>query len=165
MVIGPFCAKLGAVSAVLLSPSLAFGEVPTEAIEKFLDGAQTVITELELDAPNAETIVTIITAILNHAKPVALAYSSQHQQCAEQLERMIELYPEIDAWRAQQIRRDIERGAALPQAEGCYPARDIVAHPAIVRAVSRSGIPPAQKPRLIRKMNEASFSLCEPRKP
>jgi hypothetical protein len=146
---------LGAVSAVLLSPSFAFGEVPREAIEKFLDGAQTVITELELEAPNADTVVTIITAILNHAKPVVSAYSEQHLQCTDQLRRMVELYPEIETWSSQQIRRDIEGGAALPQAQGCYPARDIVAHPAIVRAVSRNGIPPAQKPRLIREMNEA----------
>lgn len=162
MATGPFCAKIGLISGLTFSPSFAMAsDVPTAEIEHFLEGARAVVTELGLEAPNAESIVSTITGILADAKPVATAYGQKHAQCAEQLARLIELFPDIDTWSAQQIRRDIEAGAALPQAEGCYPARDIVAHPSIVRALARLGIQPSQRARLTREMNEAIEHMAE----
>lgn len=155
MAIGPFCAKFGLVFPLVLSSSLALATPPTEAIQHFLQDAHGVVAELQLDNPNAESIVTVITEMLEDAKLVVAAFGEKHTQCAAQLARIIELYPEIDVWPAQQIRRDIEGGRALPAAEGCYPARDVVAHPAIVRAFARIGISSSQRVRLVNEMNEA----------
>jgi hypothetical protein len=147
--------KLGLLAGLTVTSSLARAEVPSAAIESYLRGAQSVVAELRQEQPNAEMIATAITAILEDAKAISSAYAAKHTQCAEQIAEMINLYPAIDSWQAQQIRRDIEAATALPSAEGCYPARDIVAHPAIVRAIARQGIQAAQRSRLAHEMAEA----------
>lgn len=155
MALASFCAKFGAVSGIALSSSWACAAAPTESITRYLAAAHAIVADLGHDAPNAQSIAASITDMLNDAKPVVTAYADRHTQCTAQLQRVLALYPEIDSWTGPQIRRDIEGGAALPPAEGCYPARDIIAHPAIVRAFARLGIQPEQRARLIREMNEA----------
>lgn len=126
-----------------------------EAAENYLNGARAVVTELNQEQPRGEWIASKITEILDYAKPVTQAFANMHSQCKEQLDQLLLLYPTIESWSALEIRRNIEAGLALPAAEGCYPARDIIAHPAIVRSIAINGIQESQKTRLIREMDEA----------
>jgi len=149
------------MSILAAQAALAKSPEPRDSIEEFLRDGRAVVAELEKPTPNLDGIVVTISAMLESAKPVVVAYGEKHSQCAEQLAKMLELYPQIDTWTAQEIRRGIEAANALPAAEGCYPARDIVAHPAIVRALIRAGLQPEQTPRLIREMNEALEHMQE----
>ena len=143
-----------------LFATAALAEPPTAAVEAYMAGSQVIVAELNKSEPNVGTITTTITAMLEHAKPVVFAFGEKHTQCAEQLARMIELYPQIEIWSAAEIRRNIEAGSQLPRAEGCYAARDVVAHPAIVRAITRAGVL-GQQARLLREMNEAIEHMQE----
>ena len=74
---------------------------------------------------------------------------------------MIELYPQIDTWTATEIRRNIETGASLPSARGCYAGRDVIAHPAITRAIARGGVTADNQARLRAEMAEAIEHMTE----
>lgn len=128
---------------------------PQEAIEKYLEKGRLVLNQLALGNPDSAIIDDEITAMLELTKPVLQAYGEVRPQCQEQLAVVSELLPEINTWEPLEIRRRIEAAQGLPQAQGCYPARDVVAHPAIVRAMVRRGIEPAQQVRLVREMDEA----------
>lgn len=121
----------------------------------FLAAADTVVAEIAAATPDVAFIDVTITSMLASAQPVISAFGVKYTQCAEQLAKVIALYPDINVWTPQEIRTKIEAGQALPPAQGCYPARDIVAHPAITRALVRPGFDPALRPRLGREMNEA----------
>lgn len=149
-----FSKVVGCTAFVALNSSIGFADAP-QTIESYLQRAHLVVDELTLEQPNASAIVSNIDAMLEDAKPVVIAFGVKHGQCANQMDRVIELYPEIANWTAQEIRRNIEGAGMLPPAEGCYAARDIVAHPAIVRALSRSGIQSNQRQRLTNEMKEA----------
>jgi hypothetical protein len=126
-----------------------------ETMERYLGKARGVLNQLALGNPNRDIINEEITAMIDLAKPVLRAYAGVRPQCQQQLERVIELLPEVETWSPQEIRKQIEAAQGLPQAEGCYPARDIIAHPAIVRAIVRQGIDPSRQGRLAREMDEA----------
>lgn len=153
--------RLKLALAFMLPSTLSIAADSQIEFERYLKNGQTVLSELKLENPNTDFIDSLITAMLEDAKPVLRAYGEKHAQCAEQLAKLIELFPEINTWSAQKIRSDIEAAAALPQAEGCYPARDIIAHPAIARAMARQGIPTGKGIRLIREMNEAIEHMQE----
>ena len=155
MHIGAYIVRFLGLSLSLTVSATAFGGVPEEEIAAYLQSARAIVASLEANRPDSVEIAVSITAMLENAKPVLVAFSEKHTQCATQLSRVVELYDQIDSWTAQEIRRNIEGGGVLPPAEGCYPARDVVAHPAIVRALARLGIQPAQHSRLIREMSEA----------
>lgn len=133
----------------------AFAGDARDAADAFLTRADQVLAELQKADPSEQFVTSTIDAMLDDAAPVVTSYGELHTQCAAQLAKVIELYPQINLWTAQEIRRNIEGAQALPQADGCYPARDIVAHPAIVRVLSRTEITAASAPRLVREMNEA----------
>ena len=128
---------------------------PQEAIEHYLEKGRTVLNQLALGSPDTVLIQDEITLMLELTKPVLTAYGQVRPQCQEQLAMISDLLPEINSWEPLEIRRRIEAAQGLPQAQGCYPARDVVAHPAIVRAIVRRGIDPSQQVRLVREMNEA----------
>ncbi len=127
----------------------------SETIDQYLGKARGVLNQLALGSPDRNLIDGEITAMLDLAKPVLKAYVGIRPQCQLQLERVLELMPELETWGPQEIRKQIEAAQGLPQAEGCYPARDIIAHPAIVRALVRQGIDPSRQARLAREMDEA----------
>jgi hypothetical protein len=130
-------------------------DAPTAAIDRYLAHAEAIVDSLRQGNPDSAAIDASITTMLDEAQPVVTAYGELHTQCVQQLNQLLELYPQIETWTAQEIRRNIEAGQALPAAEGCYPARDVVAHPAIVRTFARAGIDATQHTRLLREMNEA----------
>ena len=72
---------------------------------------------------------------------------------------MLDVYLGINVWNAKESRKYIEAGTALPQAKGCYPARDIVAHPAIVTALARVPIDLGLRRKMIAEMNEATAPM------
>lgn len=148
------------VVSLLLSP-LALAEAPKAEADQYLEKAQAVVADLTTDGPNADEIVQTITDMLELAKPVITHWGTLHSQCAAQLAKVIELYPEIDAWTPQEIRRNIETGASLPQARGCYAGRDVIAHPAITRALAREGITADIQARLRAEMAEAIEHMTE----
>lgn len=145
---------LGLTLLLSAAPS-AVAATLAQNIDSYLDRARGVVTELAQPTPSDTAIVESIDVMLNLAREVLQAYGVAHPQCATQLARVLELYPEIEAWTAQEIRMNIEVGRALPQGSGCYPARDIIAHPSIVRALARSGISATPAARLTAEMNEA----------
>lgn len=134
---------------------IALADNARSSADAFLQNSDFVLAELGNANPSEENISAYIDEMLHHAIPVIRAYSEQHPQCETQLNKVIELYPEINVWTPQEIRRNIEGAQALPAAEGCYPARDIVAHPAIVRALSRTEITEALNFRITRELQEA----------
>jgi|GEM_PF-1658281 len=123
--------------------------------EEFLARAALFQEEIQKATPSSELIQNEITEMLESARQILPAWAEVHTQCAAQLAKVVELYPQIDVWTPQEIRRNIEGAIALPPAEGCYPGRDVVAHPAIVRALVRSGSIGEQRSRLAREMDEA----------
>jgi predicted outer membrane protein len=140
----------------LFASASAFAETPKEAIENFIAKGQSVMEELDQEAPSAEAIETSINEMLESAKPVLVAYSEKNAGCKEQLDKIIELYPEIDTMTPKEIKKNIEGGAALPEGgDECYAARDIIAHPAIVRATVRLGMENAKVAKLKKEMEEA----------
>lgn len=143
------------ILSLALAASPALAGTPKQAAADYLEKARTVAAALDEVTPDATLIADTITALLEDAKPVVAEYGVLHAQCAEQLAALIALYPDIDTWSPSRIRRDVEVGQALPQAQGCYPARDVVAHPAIVRAYARSGITPDLRARVKRELDEA----------
>lgn len=147
--------KLTAATALLWSFGSATAETTDETINRYLITARAVVSELSTNNVSPDFVMESIDSLLEDAKPVLLAFAAKHTQCVAQLNRLIELYPEINVWTPLQIRENIEGAAALPRGRGCYPARDTVAHPAIVRALARAGIAPEIQPRLIAEMNEA----------
>ena len=152
----------GVLSLTLSGAS--FGSTPStarESADAFLQKATEVSSELQRDNPNESAIIDNITAMLEDAIPVIHAFAAMNPQCAEQLNRVIELYPNINSWTAREIRLNIEAAQALPAAEGCYPARDIVAHPAIVRVLSRAEITSAVSVKLSRELAEAIEHMTE----
>ena len=130
-------------------------EVPLESIERYLESGRTVLNQLALGNPDSLLIEDEISKMLELTKPVLAAYGEVRPSCKEQLTVISDLLPEINTWEPLEIRRRIEAAQGLPQAQGCYPARDVVAHPAIVRAIVRRGIDPSQQVRLAREMGEA----------
>ena len=74
---------------------------------------------LLLDEPSndldVETLRALEDALLEFAKPVVTEFGSLHSQCAAQIQKVIELYPEIAVWSPEQIRRDIEGAQAGPR--------------------------------------------------
>jgi hypothetical protein len=145
----------------LLSPSLALADNgdAKAAAQSYLQGGQGIVDTLNSAAPDYAAVLTGIDQMLENAKPVARAFAVLHPQCADQIAALIDLYPQINTWTALQIRNQIEIGDALPAADGCYAARDIVAHPAITRALIRAGNP--QPRRLLREMNEGIEHMQE----
>lgn len=126
------------------------------AAANYLATGQSVIEHIQQDVVDLAQVELGINDMLEQTKAVLPAYAAQHQQCAQQLARLLELFPELEVWTAREIRQNIERGTVLPPAEGCYPGRDIVAHPAIVRRVLRDqGVRPELKPRLVAELDEA----------
>lgn len=139
-----FCANLGfAQGGVFVS------------MERYLETGRDVLNELARGAPDSAKIEADISAMIDLTKPVLAAYSELKPQCQQQLDKVIELLPEIELWSPQEIRHQIEAAQGLPQAQGCYAARDIVAHPAIVRAFVRQGFDSSQQVRLAHEMDEA----------
>jgi hypothetical protein len=132
-----------------------------QAVDDYLSNGRLVLNELARGKPEANAIEQGIDNMLQLAIPVIGAFASVKPQCQKQLDRMIELFPEIDQWSAQDIRLKIEAAQGLPAAEGCYAARDVVAHPAIVRALVRKGFSPDQQLRLVREMDEAMEHMEE----
>ena len=152
----PSSRRLLTVSFLLaLASSPAAASTLEESIDAYLAAADDVGASLRSTNPDESLIVSKIDTMLTEAIPVLQAFSTVHIQCAEQLNKVIELYPEIATWSALQIRNNIEGAAALPRARGCYPARDVVAHPAIVRANARSAIALPQREGLLAELNEA----------
>lgn len=147
--------------SLLVVPLALAGETPAEKADQYLEKANAVVEALNTDGPDAEVIAETVTALLEDAKPVITHWATLHTQCAEQIAKVIELYPEIDAWTPQEIRRNIETGASLPQARGCYAGRDVIAHPAITRAIARSGITAENQVQLRREMAEAIEHMTE----
>ncbi len=125
------------------------------AMDSYLNGANSIVVDLQQPDSNPEWVVSTITQMLDEARPVVTTFGQKYLQCEQQLAAMLDLYPQIDTWTPLQIRQNIERGTALPSASGCYAARDIIAHPAIVRAIAREGIAEASKRRLLQEMDEA----------
>lgn len=144
-----------AVPFLLLTPTAFADQTPQEAARAYLESAHTVLDEVQKTAADANLVIAEIDALLENAKPVITAWAGTHTQCAEQVAKVIELYPEINVWTPTEIRQKIEGGQALPAAEGCYAGRDVVAHPAITRALVRTGITAQSVTRLTREMNEA----------
>lgn len=147
------------IPAVVLMAGIASAEEDvtnvSDHIQRYLASGQDIVTLLGTANPSSTAVVSTIDNMLEEAKPVLTFYSQKHTQCAAQVSKILELYPQIATWTAAEIRTKIEGAAALPPAEGCYPGRDVIAHPAIVRALARPGIAPDQKARLIREMKEA----------
>ena len=143
------------ILSLLFAPLSLAGEAPTAEADQYLETANAVVASLNTDGPNAEEIVSSITDMLELAKPVITHWGVLHSQCAEQLAKVIELYPQIDTWTPAEIRRNIETGASLPSARGCYAGRDVIAHPAITRAIARDGITADNQARLRAEMAEA----------
>lgn len=135
--------------------TLGFGATPAETAAKYLADAQAIVETLNTTTPDVQLIDANVTAMIDQIDPVIAAFSQMNSQCTEQLTQMLALRPEVNVWTAQEIRRNIEAGASLPKAEGCYAARDVVAHPAIVRALARAGIQDGQQTRLLREISEA----------
>lgn len=156
-----FVCKLIAVILFGAKSLLAIADAPHQSIQNYLNLGQQVIAELNQRTPNADTIIENITQMLEEAKPAVAAFANKNTQCKEQLTHMLNLYPEIDRWSAQEIRRNIEAARSLPQAEGCYAARDIVAHPAIVRAIARTNLSSVPSHRLIHEIDEAIEHMQE----
>lgn len=133
-----------------------------ESVEQYLENGRAVLNQLAREHPDAAKIEVDISVMIELTKPVLEAYAGLKPQCQQQLEKVLELLPEIDTWEPQEIRRQIEAAQGLPPAQGCYAARDIVAHPAIVRAiVRRGGSGPTQQMRLAREMDEAMEHMEE----
>lgn len=147
--------------SLLVAPLALADETPADKADQYLEKANAVVEALNTDGPNAEEIALTITALLEDAKPVITHWATLHTQCTEQLAKVIELYPMIDAWTPQEIRRNIESGAALPSARGCYAGRDVIAHPAITRAIARTGITAENQAQLRREMAEAIEHMTE----
>ncbi|MCX6125741.1 MAG: hypothetical protein NTV34_13495 [Proteobacteria bacterium] len=153
-----FLSKLNTSILALALSNASFGTdraTAHQSADAFLQKAAAVSSELHQENPNENAIIESITAMLEDAIPVIHAFAAMNPQCAEQLNRVIQLYPEISGWTAREIRLNIEAAQALPAAEGCYPARDIVAHPAIVRAMSRAEITAAVAAKQSRELAEA----------
>jgi hypothetical protein len=146
-----------AFTALSISNSaLAFeNPVAKKLAEDFLVRAAFVQEEIQKPTASPELIQSEITEMLENARYILPAWSEIHTQCTAQLAKVIELYPQIAVWTPQEIRQNIEGAIALPPAEGCYPGRDVVAHPAIVRALVAGGVVPEQRGRLLREMGEA----------
>lgn len=142
--VGVFC---------LLASSFAVAD-SSSPVAMYLELAHTVVASIEAGNEPAAKNVSRIDELLEHAKPIVDLYARNHPACHDQLKRMVELYPEIAKWTPKEIRENIERAKALPEAVGCYPARDIVAHPAIVRALLQSTTVTSTS-RLVAEMNEA----------
>ncbi len=145
------------LAGLLTSQKLFAADAPlAESIRSYLVLAESVLSQLEAEGGgDAPLIVNTIDALLDEAKPVVLAYGAKYTQCSEQLTALVNLYPSLAQWSAQEIRQNVEVGKALPSAKGCYPARDIVAHPAIVRVLAREGLDPEKSKELIEEMREA----------
>jgi hypothetical protein len=152
---------LARATVLLICPSLAFadGQDAKAAAQSYLTHGQAIVDTVSSDTPDYPGALIQIDQMLEDAKPVAQAFASLHSQCADQVAKMIELYPQINTWTAIEIRRNIEAGDALPPADGCYAVRDIVAHPAITRALIRAGNPQPQ--RLLREMAEGIEHMQE----
>lgn len=149
------------IVSLLVAPLALAGDSPAEKADAYIEKANAVVEALNTDGPDAEAIVLKITDLLEDAKTAITHWGTLHTQCVEQLAKVIELYPEIDTWTPQEIRRNIETGASLPQARGCYAGRDVVAHPAIVRAIARTGITAENQARLRAEMAEAIEHMTE----
>jgi hypothetical protein len=148
-------------SFVLLCPTLALADndAAKAAAQSYLQEGQAIVDNFNSAAPDYSAALTGLDQMLENAKPVAQAFATLHPQCADQIAAMLDLYPQINTWSAVEIRRQIEAGDGLPPADGCYAARDIVAHPAITRALIRAGSP---KPsRLVREMGEGIEHMQE----
>ncbi len=147
--------SLFGILLLTLSPSvLAQNTELSEATALYLQEAKAVVDKLPTPEKNQE-IVAHIDALLEAAKPVVTAFGQRHGQCQEQLEVLLNLYPQIASWSAAEIRQNIEVGKALPAARGCYAARDVIAHPAIVRVYARQAYDIEKAPGLIEEMQEA----------
>jgi hypothetical protein len=144
----------GAVGAPV---SLAqVGQTPIEAVNSYLDDTRAVIDEINLDVPNAQKIVSTIGQMLDLIPSINAKFTTLHPECKTQLDALNGLLPQVDVWSAVEIRRNVEAGVALPAGgQSCYPARDLVAHPAIVRALTRVQDPQTIRARLLREINEA----------
>ncbi|MBC7765763.1 MAG: hypothetical protein H7Y41_04680, partial [Hyphomonadaceae bacterium] len=92
--------------------SIARADAPTQEIGDFLAKGQAIVVSLEDGSADSAVIVSEIDAMLELAKPVVTAYGEVHTQCAAQLARVIELYPEIAVWTPQEIRQNIEGAAS-----------------------------------------------------
>ncbi|MGE0174180.1 MAG: hypothetical protein AB7T49_15390 [Oligoflexales bacterium] len=143
-------------SMSLLGSASSFAGTPSESIDEFIAKGNSVLEQLDQESPSSDTIVTTINEMLESAKPVLVAYGEKNPECKAQLDKVIELYPEIDTWTAKEIKKNIEGGKVLPEGpKTCYPPRDIIAHPAIVRATVRDGLENAKIQKLKKEMEEA----------
>lgn len=143
-------------AAVLLAGMAAAEEENSisDHVQLYLASGRGIVTLLGTENPSSATIVSTVDGMLENAKPVLVQYGKKHPQCAAQVAKIIEFYPQIATWTAAEIRSNIEGAAALPPAEGCYAGRDVIAHPSIVRALARPGIAANQRARLIREIKE-----------
>lgn len=155
-----FSSGLMILGALTFSKATLASEASSSAT-MFLDHALMVSEELHKGNPDETTIVNLVTSMLTEAVPVIKAYIVLQPQCSDQLLKVINLYPSIEQWSAQEIRLNIEAAQALPAGENCYPARDIVAHPAIVRALSRTELTSATAKRLTYEIEEAIEHMKE----
>ena len=150
-----FAAETDPVDAAAASgPAEGTDLTTADHIASYLANSQTIVDQIKSTSFDSQVIVSSIDSMLNEVSPVLQAYSAVFPLCKEQLDKVIELLPQIETWTAQEIRTNIEAGKALPATNGnCYPARDVVAHPAIVRALVKTG--GASATRLLREINEA----------
>ncbi len=147
--------------SVFAASSIASAEVPMDEMTRYLANAQAIVDQLQSDGPDSTLVADAVTEMLELAKPVLIAFGERHTQCIAQLAKVVELYPEIDQWSAPDIRRNIEAAGSLPRASGCYPARDVIAHPAIVRAFARLGLQTSDRQGLLAEINEGIEHMQE----
>ena len=129
---------------------------PLEAVQSYLLHTHAVIDEINSQAPAAQVIAQHVGEMMALIPTIHGEYSVRHPGCKAQLVALDGFLPQLANMSAVDIRRNIEAGTALPPGSAdCYPARDIVAHPAIVRSLAVGQNPAAIRTRLLREINEA----------
>ena len=134
---------------------------PQAAHDAYLDFGEKIENELAKPIPSREQLIRDLDLMLEQSIPVVQAFAGFREVCTAQLNQLLLILPEIRAWSSEDIRINIEIGKALPKATGCYPARDIIAHPAIVRAFLLNTITRIDKKQLLDEMVEAIEHMQE----